>query len=102
MQGPGNNWIEIAALNPRDRPGSISDNKPDGGRDVYLFECEPDDSKSTIYQYRGSDTEFGLVRLVDLEGIEVVKELRRGDKPYEMRVKPGKVPEHTQIRFTHR
>jgi hypothetical protein len=57
-------WIQVGEVKPGDPSGSISDNKPDGTRDIYLFECAPDNSKSTIYRSGlGLDTEVEQGRL---------------------------------------
>lgn len=100
-------WIGVSPqLKPGDRPGSISDNKPDSSRDIYLFECAPDDSKSTISRSGfGADTELEQERLravfPDPSKMEVVKELRKGET-YEMTVRSDRNPQQpTQIRFTH-
>lgn len=43
-----NTWVNVAELKRGDPLGSISDNKADGSRDIYMFECLADDSVSTI------------------------------------------------------
>lgn len=43
-------WFLTGEVKPGGPPGSISDNKLDGSRDVYIFWCAPDDSQSTIYR----------------------------------------------------
>lgn len=100
--GPNMNWIKIGEVEPGDPPGSMSNNKPDGSRDIYIFECLPDDSKSVIYRSRaGLDTEIGPVRALTTTGADIIKEIKRGDEPYEMKIKTDKSPEPRQIRFTH-
>ena len=97
-------WINVGEVKPGDPPGSISDNKPDGSRDLYMFECVPDDSKSTIYRSGfGADVDMGHVRAVvpDPSRLEVVKELGRGEA-FELEVKTDRSPEPRKIRFTHR
>jgi len=99
--GPNNKWIKIGNINPKDQPGSVSNNKIDGSREIYIFECSPDNSKSTIYRsITGLDTEIGKDRLVTTVSAEVVKELRKGDI-YEMKIKTDKNRESRLIRFTH-
>lgn len=95
-------WVTIGDVKPGDRPGSISDNKADGARDVYVFECSEDDSKSTIYRSEGGlDTEKGDVRaVISLKGLSIVKELKRGEF-YEMKIKTDKSPQPRKIRFSH-
>jgi len=95
-------WTRVCQVNPGNPLGSLSDNKPNGRRDVYLFECMPDNSKSVIYHSRaGLDTERGITRNLVTKGLDVITELRVGDKPYEIRLKTDSSPEPRQIRFTH-
>lgn len=99
---PDRRWTKLFELKPGDQSGSLSNNKPDGSRDVYIFECLPDDSGSVIYRSRaGMDIDDGSARTVFTAGADVVRELRRGDASYEMsirtdRSRPGR------IRFTHK
>lgn len=102
IYGPNKNWIKVAEVRQRDLPGSISDNKSDGSRDVYIFECLQDDSKSVIYRSKaGVDTEIDSLRAITTAGVDIVAEIRRGDKPYKMEIKTDKRSEPRQIRFTH-
>lgn len=101
-----NSWIQAGEVKPGDPPGSISSNKPDGSRDVYMFDCAPDDSKSTIQRSGfGVDAELaeGRLRAVvpDPSRLEVVKELKPGES-YEMTIKTDRSPQPRQIRFTHK
>lgn len=96
-------WINVGELKPGDRPGSMSQNKPDGTREVYLFECAQDDSHSSIYRSElGVDTEIVDARLVGTEGLEVVSELKSGDKPYILTVGTDISPQRRIVRFTHK
>lgn len=95
-------WIKAGELKPGDRPGSMSQNKPDGSRDIYMFECALDDSHSTIYRSAlGADTEIGDARLVTTTGLEVVKELRKGDQPFILTLRPDERVRR-MARFTHK
>lgn len=97
-------WLRVGKVHPTDPPGSISDNKPDGKRDLYQFECEKDDSKSTIYRSGlGVDMEVGTrfrEAIIDPSKLEIVKELKKGES-FEMDVKSDKSPTSRKIRFTH-
>ena len=98
------NWVRVGEIHPTDPKGSMSDNKSDGNRDVYMFGCEPDDSKSTIYRSgAGVDTEVGVFREISMDPsrLEVVRELRNGES-YEMDVNTDKSPEKKKVRFIHR
>ena len=58
-------WVRFGTLRPGDRPASMSDNKPDGSRDLYMAECSPDDTHSTIYRSKaGLDIDMGNLRAV--------------------------------------
>lgn len=99
-------WIQVGEVKPGDPPGSISDNKSDRTRDIYLFGCAPDNSKSIIYRSGlGLDTEVerGRLRVImpDPSRLEIVKELNPGES-YEMTIKTDRNAEPRQIRFTHR
>ncbi len=98
-------WNRAGVIGPGDPSGSMSDNKPDGKRELYLFECSLDGSESVIYRSRsGIDTEImagQLRKSVIANGLETVKVLRRGDEPYVIEVQTDKSPEPRQIRFTH-
>jgi len=98
-----NEWVGVGEINPGNRPGSISDNKPDESRDLYIFECSKDDSQSTIYRSKGGvDTEKGDMRaVIALGGLSIVKELKRGES-YEMKVRTDVGREPRKIRFSHK
>lgn len=97
-------WVEVGKVHSTDIPGSMSDNKPDGARDIYVFECAQDNSKSTIYRSGGGiDMEVGQFRetIMDTSKLEVVKELKDGES-FEIEVKTDRSPVARKIRFTHR
>lgn len=97
-------WLRVGEVHSTDPAGSMSDNKPNGQRDLYRFECAKDDSKSTIYRCGISiDREIGVFRevLTDVSKMEVVKELKN-EESFEINVKTDKSSESIKIRFTHR
>lgn len=98
-------WVRIEPeLKPGDPSGSMSNNNEDGSRDLYLFECADDDSKSIIYRSGfGTDVDLGAKRVVSMDPskLEVVKELKR-DESYEMEFNTDQSPEPRKVRFTHR
>ena len=96
-------WVQVSEIKPTDPPGSVSQNKPDGNREIYLFECAKDDSHSTIYRSKGGvDTEIGKHRVVMSENFEAIKTLKKGDKPFTLTLKTDVSPQRRLIRFTHR
>lgn len=96
----GENWIEYAEFLPGSPLRFVANRKADGTREVYLFQCLPDDSKSVIYRsVSGLDTEAGSVRILSTADAEIVKELKKIDEPYEMEVQTDKIK--LKNRFTH-
>lgn len=74
------NWKEFGVLRPGNRPGSISDNTPEGRREVYVFACWPDDSRSVVSRSAGgADAATDDARRIISAGFEVVKVLRKGE-----------------------
>ena len=97
---PDGSWTKIGGIGPADLPGSLSHNRPDGGRDIYVFMCLG--SSSVIYRSEaGMDIETGSLREIAASGYEVVRKIRSGSEPYEMRIKSDKSPEPRRIRFVH-
>ena len=98
-------WVKSAEVKPGDPPGSISDNKPNGKRDIYMFECITDDSKSTIYRsVLGLDLESAKGErtvFFDPSKREVVKELAKGES-HEITVFTDKARQASLLRFTHK
>lgn len=97
-------WTLVGEVKPGDPPGSISDNKSDSSRDLYLFECATDNSESAIYRSGlGVDTEVDRFRVVvpNLSRLEVVKRLKKNES-FDMTVKTDRSPKPRQIRFTHK
>ena len=94
-------WIKVGCINPGDLPGSMSDNKSGGTRDVYIFECLSDNSKSIIYRSKsGTDTENERLRKITTSELETIKELRKGEY-YEMKIMTDRSLEARLIRFLH-
>lgn len=97
-------WLKIGDVKPNDPPGSFSQNRPDGSRELYLFECAEDNSQSTIYRSPfGIDTEIGNLRAVlnDRTEWEVMKVLRKDDEPFRITIKTDNSPQRRVVRFTH-
>jgi|SRR3989338_4634004 len=101
---PYKGWVELPRLNPSDRMGSMANNTESGIREVYLFGCFPDDSKSIIYRSnRGLDVEVNNLRIVSADSteLEVIKELKRGEEPYSLEIRSSESPTPLKIRFSH-
>lgn len=95
-------WLKLESINPGDQPGSISDVSK-GQRDIYLFECAPDNSKSTIYRSRLGvdwDVDEATRAVTPLKGREVIKELKKGES-FELEVTTERGQSGT-FRFTHK
>ena len=100
-------WKIAGMLAPGASPASISDNKPDGKRDIYLLECTNDDSESIIYKSEfGVDASVSENReravLTDLSQLRILKVLKRGDEPFGISVKTDVSSEMRQLRLSHR
>lgn len=98
-------WKKVGEV-PEGDNGSISNNKPDGTRDIYFFECAEDNSHSTIYRSGfGMDMEITGTSLreliIDGSKIEKVAELK-ADESHEMIVKTDKGSMPVNTRFTHK
>lgn len=99
-----NKWIRVGEVQPTDPPGSMSNNKLDGSRELYQFGCAPDDSKSTIYR-SGAGIDIATRRFRDAiivpSKLEVVKVLGNGEST-ELNIRTDKDAEFRRIRFAHR
>ncbi len=96
-----NEWVKMGDLKPGEIPGSISQNKPDGKREIYIFECEPDDSKSVIYRSEsGVDIATPQIRAALTEGLEQVAILTEG-QDYKLSVKTDTSSQRRLMKFTH-
>ena len=96
-------WVILSELSPGDRPASLSQNKPDGMREVYLFECAPDDSCSIINRSTGGiDAANSNVRVVGTQELELVKKLRRGEEPYTLTMLADGDTQGRIFRFSHK
>lgn len=96
-----NKWIKAGVVEPGDSPGSISQNKPDGSREVYLFQCEPDDRSSVVYRSEGGiDIATPQIREVDTTGLVEVARLKDGQS-HTISVKTDVSEVRRVIRFTH-
>jgi|SRR3989338_2586443 len=97
----GKQWVEAGSLKPGDRYGSISDTRPDGRRDVYVFECLPGNAMSRLYlSYNGTDIADAHNRTIVSAIIKPIVELKEGME-YDMKVKTDTSPERRWIRFRH-
>src|SRR4051812_28428948 len=98
-----NAWVVSGSLPPGGPNGSMSNNNPAGTKELYVFQCLPDDKKSVLLRF----TEFtartsGDLRHAGLDpaNAEVVAELRKGES-YEITVRTDVAPEPRMIRFRH-
>lgn len=95
-------WVRVAELKSGDPPGSISQNMPDGRREVYLFECAEDDSESIIKKSKGGiDVVTPAMRMIVSEGMVEIARLKDGEV-YSFSIKTDTSSERRLIRFAHR
>ena len=103
--GPERSWVPAGEVKPNDPSGTVSNNLPDGSREVYAFSCAQNDSQSVIKKLpAGIDVATSRYRAIDLselESAEIVVTLKRGDKPYHLTVKTDVSPQSKMMRFTH-
>ena len=93
-------WRPAAILRPGDPPGSISSNHA-GGRDIFLFRCEPD--RSVISRSTGGadfEAADGAIRAVAAAGLAEVAVLGPGES-FDLTVLPDRSPVYT-VRWTHK
>ena len=95
-------WVTFATLKPGDRPGSMSNNLPEG-REVILFECAKDDSYSTVRKSRAG-VDFNPIEairsVVPSAGFDVLATLKDGES-FEMDIKTDISAAPKKIRLTH-
>lgn len=93
-------WLTLGIQPAGVRPATISDNKPNGRRDVYVTQCFKDHATIRRLRY-GVDIEQGNVRIIDpteLAEAELIKRLECGEH-YEMALKPDRAPVERRIRY---
>lgn len=96
-----NEWLHVGQVQPGQQPGSISQNKPDKTRELYYFECRPDDSESIIYKSKaGVDVSTQQIRIFSTVGLEKAAVLRDGES-YVSSIKTDIGDVRRPIRFTH-
>lgn len=94
------NWYIFGRVMPG-RSGSLPDNRVDGGRDVYYFECKADDESSTLSRsVYGIDIANRSTREIITTGYELVKEIKDGES-YILDIRTAR-GEPTKVRFTHK
>lgn len=95
-------WAHVGDVPPGQK-GSISQNLPDGRREIYIFEPDLDDSKTILSKVSArEDMEIGNFRLLPkLQETNVLAELKKGDEPYRLTVKTDASPSRIIVRFSH-
>lgn len=95
----GDKWLPVVGLRPGDQPGSISDNPPDGDRQVYLFEAGPQQA-TIVRSEAGLDIETDTTRVTyAAAGFVAVASLAAGES-HELTV-TAQNGEPRQFRFTY-
>jgi hypothetical protein len=96
-------WLKFGEpLQPGEAPSSISNNPPDGEREIVFFGCEPDGLSSVIRKtISARETVSEGTRVFSSSVFDEIKRLRVGDKPYVLDVITDRGDEAT-IRFTHK
>ncbi len=95
-------YIPIGVLQPGEQPGSLSQNLPDGVREIYLFSCSPDNSHSLIQKSTGGmDMEISELRALVTTDLETVAELHANES-YTLDLLTDKGTSRRAVRFTHK
>lgn len=97
-------WRPISTVSPGGQAGSISNNRADGERELYILECASDDTSSTISKSEGGMDSSGQDerdRVVLSVRSDVIAVLRENDKPFELTVTPDNSTESRTFRFAH-
>jgi hypothetical protein len=94
-------WEDASLLTPRDMPGMLQDTPPDAPRQLYIYACRADDTSSVIVRMRSlSELIVYKDRILVPPNIEMIKELRRVDPPFDITITmEDSFP--IMVRFTH-
>lgn len=93
-------WYRFGRVMPG-KNGSLSDNKLDGSREVYHFECNANDESSTLSRsVYGIDIANRSTREIISTGFELIKDIKDGESyVLDIRTVRG---ESTQVKLTHK
>lgn len=98
-------WVDLGEQPPGSPPGSFSNVRENGAREIILFECAEDDSETRVYKSGfGLDAELGeegeLRQVIyDPEKLETIKALKKGES-HEMEIKTDRNIQ-SKIRISH-
>lgn len=95
-------WVQVGEVNWGDRDGTLSNNRPDGGRDIYLFGI--DMIKRTGFVKRaigGVDMANPDLRVVESLGFEPIAELGDGESYETEIITDGSRGQPRRVRLTY-
>lgn len=93
-------WYRFGRVMPG-KNGSLPDNKADGSREVYHFECNANDESSTLSRSTGGiDIVNTSTREIISTGVKLIKEIKDGES-YIVDIRTAR-GEPTKVRFTHK
>lgn len=106
VQTQTDDWKIVGEIKPGFLPGSMTNMRDDGQREMVLFVCAEDDSRSVVGKSGlGVDWEVPLLCArgvaFDPNQFEVLAILNIGDEPYQMIIKTEISPQGRTIRFSH-
>ncbi len=94
-------WVKVGERRPNEPLGYISQNKPDGIREIYLFGCNPDNVESVILKSKsGLDIADPSISIVDTAGFEEIARLKDGES-HTLSIKTDVSDTRRMVRFTH-
>ncbi len=93
-------WVPFGEVKPNDPPGSMSNNLPNGGRELIIFSCARDDSHSKVERSpENLDLVKGPGRTIWNTHTELIATLRDGES-HEMEIHTDRGV-RSQLRITH-
>lgn len=97
---PGGPWMPFGEIKPADPTASMSNNLPDGTRELIIMSCAPDDSHSIIERSpENLDMKRGPSREIWATHTELIAILKDGEA-HQMEICPDRGV-RTQLRLTH-
>lgn len=100
------NWKSVRVLTPEDGPATITNNYPDGTREIFYLRCKPNNSSIIVKfqpSFSGRSPDYGYRRILfkDVQQSKECTVLDRNSSPLELLVTTDKSDEPQKLRLTH-